>query len=300
MSDGISYVGDTGGDAYLDVSFYVGIYENEEHDFIRVGVPGDKSLSIDTIADDQHKRRFARQWEAYKGLKDIKGTPLDEWLEIAETLRHELAYQGFRYIEQVASAPDSAFARMMGGTQLRVKAKSFLNRGKVDADVIIGQQNEQIAELQEQMKQLMSSMNIAPVAKQRTRKSSEPTEIDFAVDVFAELGTVDPAVGQTVKVRMSGSNGWQLLLCYSKSTSIDWTQRYQVIGIENGTLQLSSKLYSFVNNNIGYDSSIYDNTGYDYTASKELRVILNSLKDDILIDTLKSEYLNLFFSIHKA
>jgi uncharacterized protein YicC (UPF0701 family) len=95
-------------------------------------------------------------------------------------LRHELAYQGFRYIEQVASAPDSAFARMMGGTQLRVKAQSFLNRGKVDADVIISQQNEQIAELQEQMKQLMSSMNIAP--KQRTRKSSEPTEIDFVVD----------------------------------------------------------------------------------------------------------------------
>ena len=30
MSDGISYVGDTGGDAYLDVSFYVGIYENED------------------------------------------------------------------------------------------------------------------------------------------------------------------------------------------------------------------------------------------------------------------------------
>jgi hypothetical protein len=182
MSDGISYVGDTGGDAYLDVSFYVGVYENEEHDFIRVGVPGDKSLSIDTIADDQHKRRFARQWEAYKGLKDIKGTPMAEWVEIAETLRHELAYQGFRYIEQVASAPDSAFARMMGGTQLRVKAQSFLNRGKIDADVIIGQQNEQIAELQEQMKQLMSSMNIVPATKQRTRKSSEPTEIDFAVD----------------------------------------------------------------------------------------------------------------------
>ena len=180
MSDGISYVGDTGGDAYLDVSFYVGIYENEEHDFIRVGVPGDKSLAIDTIADDQHKRRFARQWEAYKGLKDIKGTPMAEWVEIAETLRHELAYQGFRYIEQVASAPDSAFARMMGGTQLRVKAQSFLNRGKVDADVIISQQNDRIAELQEQMTLLMASMNIEK--PKRTRKSTEATEIDFAVE----------------------------------------------------------------------------------------------------------------------
>lgn len=177
MSDGISYVGDTGGDAYLDVAFYIGIHENEEFDFIRIGVPGDKSLTIDTIAEEPHKRRFARQWEAYKGLKDIKGTPMAEWVEIAETLRHELAYQGFRYIEQVASAPDAAFARMMGGAQLRVKAQAFLNRGKVDAEVIISQQNDQIAELQEQMKQLMKSMNIAPV--KRTRKSSE---IDFAVD----------------------------------------------------------------------------------------------------------------------
>lgn len=171
MSDGISYVGDTGGDAYLDVSFYVGIHENEEFDFIRIGVPGDKSLTIDTIAEDTHKRRFARQWEAYKGLKDIKGTPMAEWVEIAETLRHELAYQGFRYIEQVASAPDSAFARMMGGMQLRTKAQAFLNRGKVDADVIITQQNDQIAELQAQMKLLMDSMKVEPA--KRTRKSVE-------------------------------------------------------------------------------------------------------------------------------
>ena len=103
-----------------------------------------------------------------------------EWVEIAETLRHELAYQGFRYIEQVASAPDSAFARMMGGMQLRVKAQAFLNRGKVDADVIISQQNDRIAELQEQMTLLMASMNIEK--PKRTRKSTEATEIDFAVE----------------------------------------------------------------------------------------------------------------------
>ena len=86
-------------------------------------------------------------------------------------MRHELAYQGFRYIEQVASAPDSAFARMMGGMQLRTKAQAFLNRGKVDADVIITQQNDQIAELQAQMKLLMDSMKVEPA--KRTRKSVE-------------------------------------------------------------------------------------------------------------------------------
>jgi uncharacterized protein YicC (UPF0701 family) len=96
-------------------------------------------------------------------------------------LRHELAYQGFRFIEQVASAPDSAFARMMGGMQLRTKAQAFLNRGKIDADVIIQQQNDQIAELQEQMKLLMTSMNIEK--PKRTRKSTEATEIDPEVPI---------------------------------------------------------------------------------------------------------------------
>jgi hypothetical protein len=120
--------------------------------------------------------------------------------------------------------------------------------------------------------------------------------IDFAIDTFAELGTLNPAIGQTVKVRTAGSKGWQLLYCYSLVVSIDWTQRYQVVGIENGTLQLSQKLYNFQNNNIGFDGSTYDGIGYDYTASKELRIILNCLKNNILTDTLKQSYLNLFFA----
>ena len=120
--------------------------------------------------------------------------------------------------------------------------------------------------------------------------------IDFAVDTFAELGTIDPIVGQIVKIRTAGSKGWQLLYCYSLVRSIDWTQQYRVVGIENGTVQFSQKLYSFKNNIIGFDGSTYDSIGYDYTASKELRTILNCLKDNILTDTLKQSYLDLFFA----
>lgn len=159
MADEISYVGDTGGDAYLDVTFYTGFHEGEEVDFVKIAVPGDKTLTIDTMVEESHKRRFARQWEAYKGYKDLKGHPVADWDEIPPSLKTELLYQGFKFVEQVAGAPDAAFARMMGGPQIRTKAQSFLNRGKVDADQVITQQASQIQELQEKMAILMEAMN---------------------------------------------------------------------------------------------------------------------------------------------
>ena len=124
------------------------------------------------------------------------------------------------------------------------------------------------------------------------------TTIDYSLDTFSDLGNIDPRIGQTVKVRNAGSQGWYLLLCYSEKYKVpaDWTAQYKVIGIESGTIQLSSSLYNFQNNNIGFDGSIYDNVGFDYTASRELRIILNTLRDNVLTDTLKQDYLDLFFA----
>lgn len=159
MSEQINYVGETGSDVYLDVTFYKAIHNGEEADFIKIGVPGDKTIKIDTLADDVHKARFKRQYDAYIGYRDIKGHPIDQWEEIPQTLRTELNYQGFKFVEQIAGAPDSAFARMMGGVQIRTKAQNFLNRGKIDADVVIAKQGEQIQELTEKLEILMQAMN---------------------------------------------------------------------------------------------------------------------------------------------
>ena len=159
MSEEINYVGDTGGDAYLDVSFYKNFFNGEETDFVKINLPGDKTLTIDTIAEDSHKARFKRQWNAYVGYRDMTGTPISKWEEIADALRTELGYLGFKFVEQVAGAPDQAFARIMGGVQIRTKAQSFLNRGKIDADVVIAKQGEQIQELTEKLDLLTQTIN---------------------------------------------------------------------------------------------------------------------------------------------
>lgn len=167
MADEIAYVGDTSGDESLDVTFYKNYVDGKETDFVRIAILGDKTLTVDTIVEEQHKRRFARKWQAYTGLQALTGTSIMEWVDIPETLRHEFSYQGFKYVEQVAGAPDSAFTRIMGGVQWRTKAQAYLNRGKVAESDTIKQQAEMIAKLQEQMAQLLGE------APKKGRKSKE-------------------------------------------------------------------------------------------------------------------------------
>jgi hypothetical protein len=125
------------------------------------------------------------------------------------------------------------------------------------------------------------------------------TLADFAVNTFADLNSLASTIGDNVKVRTANSGGWLLLEKYSDSTSIDWTESYRVIGVENGTIKFDSSLYKFANTIVCYDSVIYDDNVYDVVASIELRKILTSLKTVIFTGDLKQEYLNLFFnSIH--
>lgn len=163
----IAYVGDTSGDESLDVTFYKNYQDGQEVDFVRIAILGDKTLTVDTKVEEQHKRRFARKWQAYQGLQTMTGTPTAEWGDIPETLRNEFIYQGFKYVEQIAGAPDAAFTRIMGGVQWRTKAQAFLNRGKVAESDMIKQQAEMIAKLQEQMAQLLGD---APAKKGRKAK----------------------------------------------------------------------------------------------------------------------------------
>jgi hypothetical protein len=125
------------------------------------------------------------------------------------------------------------------------------------------------------------------------------TLVDFAVDTFADLNTITVQIGETVKIRTANSGGWIILEKYAESSSIDWTVSYKVVGVENGTIQLSSSLYQFDGTNVGYDAGIFDTDLFDIVASIELRHILSALKNNLFVGELKQEYLNLFFnSIH--
>jgi hypothetical protein len=123
------------------------------------------------------------------------------------------------------------------------------------------------------------------------------TPIDFIVDATYQLPTLTTIVGQIVKVKSVGTGGWLLLEKYADSTSVDYTQSYRVIGRQYGTIQISDNLYKFLNSNLGYDGPLFDGDVYDNTASIEIRIILTAIKDKILIDNLKKDYLDAFFAL---
>lgn len=156
MSEQIAYVGDTSGDEFLDVTFYTKLIDDKEVEFVNIKVPGDKTLGVDEQVSDSHKRRFARKYSAYRKMQGETGTPVEEWTDVPEGLRRELAYLGFKFIEQVAGAPDSAFARVMGGVQWRLKAQSFLNRGKIGDNDVIKRQQEELDQLKAMVATLMA------------------------------------------------------------------------------------------------------------------------------------------------
>ena len=120
--------------------------------------------------------------------------------------------------------------------------------------------------------------------------------IKTSVETYAELSTIDVNIGDIIEIKISPTGSWELLEKYSDVISDDWTKIFRKVGSHNGTIQISSVLYEFDNTGVGYDNLLYDNGLYDNSASTEMRIILNTIKNDIFNNDLKSEYINLFFT----
>ena len=121
------------------------------------------------------------------------------------------------------------------------------------------------------------------------------TAIDFSVLQSYELLGLDCAIGDIVKIQTVGSGGWLLLEKIAENVTDDYTQNFKTIGKQNGTIQLKNNLYDF-SNTLGYESTGYDTLFYDAIPTKETRIIIESIRDNLFIEDLKVEYNKLFFS----
>ena len=122
------------------------------------------------------------------------------------------------------------------------------------------------------------------------------TGISFLIDSSYELFGLNDVIGDIVKIKNINSGGWLLLEKIADNDFIDYTQNYKTIGRENGTIQILPRLYDTARNLTGYDVTAFDGVNFDALPTTETRKILETVRDDILVDDLAGEYNGLFFA----
>jgi hypothetical protein len=138
-----------------------------EQPFVRIMRPGDKDTILEVPVREEHKARWPEKWLYFAskngliegGMADVPGWKLAEWDELKDNpeLVRDLEYKRFYTVEQIAGASDAQIQRIgMVGMGLREKAKralaAHMNAATKDA---IEQRDKEIAELKEQMQELM-------------------------------------------------------------------------------------------------------------------------------------------------
>lgn len=115
--------------------------------------------------------------------------------------------------------------------------------------------------------------------------SIKPT---YTVDTIKDMAKLTLAPNDTIRVRDSGGGKFKVFAVnYDLSTT--------VVGIQNGTIQLSDALWSHNTNKIGFDNDNFDSVKFDLNPSVELRNILYALRDSIFVNTLSTEFTKMFF-----
>ena len=99
---------------------------------------------------------------------------------------------------------------------------------------------------------------------------SADTVANFVVDDERTRLNGTYSVGEIVKVKASYDGEFRVYI----KTPANW----DVIGIEDGTIKLSTKLYDYVNNQVGFGADAYGTSLYDAEAVTELRNILEGIK----------------------
>lgn len=109
------------------------VYDDTE--YVRIIVPGDKQNEIHRPATELDRRRYPRQYAAFReGAREAQsGTPLKEWTAISTSQAKELAHFHVYTVEQLANLSDSNIQNIGPVRGLQAKAKDYLEKAAGNA-----------------------------------------------------------------------------------------------------------------------------------------------------------------------
>lgn len=107
---------------------------------------------------------------------------------------------------------------------------------------------------------------------------------------------IQTVLGDLIRVREYGDGGWAVLEKISDQGN-QLFDKYRLVGRENGSFEFLETLYNPAVSGVGFDTvKAFDTDLYDLANTKELRIVLQAVKDDILIGEYKVEWNRLFFN----
>ena len=118
---------------------------------------------------------------------------------------------------------------------------------------------------------------------------SSATKPDFSVATTNDALKLQATEGIIIYIsNATGTGTWQLVVAQDDGS-------LQVVGIQNGTIQLSTSLGDFAGNGLGFGNQDFDSNRFDQNPNDEIRAIVSTLNDTIFTNTLQGEFNNLFF-----
>ena len=118
---------------------------------------------------------------------------------------------------------------------------------------------------------------------------SAATKPTFSVATTNDALKLLPFAGDIIYIsNATGRGTWQLVVVEADGS-------LSVVGIQNGTVQLDPALGDFAGNRLGFGNQDFDSNRYDQNPNNEIRVIVQTLNDDLFTNTLKGEFNNMFF-----
>jgi hypothetical protein len=175
------------GDAALFVRFFLYPWLNKQEstqqgrpiyydrEFIEIIQPGNKESIINRPASDIDKRRFSKQYGAFKSQTSqtaAVGTPLEHWAAMSRAQVEELKYFGCHTVEQLAVMSDGITGKFMGLQSFKLQAQAYLEKLGTSAEgsKLAHQLEEQANELEtlkNQMKDLSDQLAAERAAAKR-------------------------------------------------------------------------------------------------------------------------------------
>lgn len=110
----------------------------------------------------------------------------------------------------------------------------------------------------------------------------------YTVATIPDIGNLILVSGDVVRVLNNGSG---LFIVYKVNTDLSLT----MVGLQQGTIQLSDALWNHAAYEIGFDNDRFDTVKFDLNPTTEFRNILYALYNNIFINSLAGEFNNLFF-----